>query len=143
MAGIDDVEQIESSSGDPSIKVVVVGDDSIGKSCFVTRYVNEEFDPFQPVTIGSYFLTKTVKHSGTVSKLQVSLLCLICICDRTQLVFIFLFLCLLCCLKRNAIVLLQFQPYLLNILGVIAIDSRKKFVYSCSFRDLLYFYFKN
>ena len=126
MAGIDDVEQIESSSGDPSIKVVVVGDDSIGKSCFVTRYVNEEFDPFQPVTIGSYFLTKTVKHSGTVSKLQVSLLCLICICDRTQLVFIFLFLCLLCCLKRNAIALLQFQPYLLNILGVIAIDSRKK-----------------
>ncbi|XP_065903229.1 uncharacterized protein [Dysidea avara] len=71
MAGIDDVEQIESSSGDPSIKVVVVGDDSIGKSCFVTRYVNEEFDPFQPVTIGSYFLTKTVKHSGTVSKLQI------------------------------------------------------------------------
>ena len=71
MAGIDDFEQLESSS-DPSIKVVVVGDDSIGKSCFVTRYVNEEFDPFQPVTIGSYFLTKTIEHSGIISKLQVS-----------------------------------------------------------------------
>ena len=56
----------------PSIKVVVVGDDNVGKSCLVTRYVNEEFDPFQPVTVGSYCLTKIVEHSGIISKLQVS-----------------------------------------------------------------------
>jgi len=71
MAGIDDVEPVEASSSTPSIKVVVVGDDSVGKSCFVTHYVNEEFDPFQPVTIGSYFLTKAIEHGGITSKLQV------------------------------------------------------------------------
>ena len=76
----------------PSIKVVVVGDDSVGKSCLVTRFVNEEFDPFQPVTVGSYCLTKIVEHSGVISKLQVSSvytscasnLCVVleCICDK-------------------------------------------------------------
>jgi len=57
----------------PSIKVVVVGDDNVGKSCLVTRYVNGEFDPFQPVTVGSYCLTKIIEHSGITSKLQVSI----------------------------------------------------------------------
>ena len=56
----------------PSVKVVVVGDDNVGKSCLITRYVNEEFDPFQPVTVGSYCLTKIIEHSGTISKLQVT-----------------------------------------------------------------------
>ena len=55
----------------PSIKVVVVGDDNVGKSCLIMRFVNEEFDPFQPVTVGSYCLTKIVEHSGITSKLQV------------------------------------------------------------------------
>ena len=55
-----------------SIKVVVVGDDNVGKSCLVMRFVNEEFDPFQPVTVGSYCLTKIVEHGGIISKLQVS-----------------------------------------------------------------------
>lgn len=62
-----------------SIKVVVVGDDSVGKSCLVTRFVNEEFDPFQPVTVGSYCLTKIVEHSGIVSKLQVSIMTIVII----------------------------------------------------------------
>ena len=61
-----------AESPHPSIKVVVVGDDNVGKSCLVTRFVNEEFDPFQPVTVGSYCLTKIVEESGVVSKLQVS-----------------------------------------------------------------------
>ena len=46
----------------PSIKVVVVGDDNVGKSCLVT-----------PVTVGSYCLTKIIEHSGITSKLQVSI----------------------------------------------------------------------
>ena len=63
----------------PSIKVVVVGDDSVGKSCLVTRFVNEEFDPFQPITVGSYCLTKIVEHSGNISKLQVDIMSVVMI----------------------------------------------------------------
>ena len=62
-----------AESPHPSIKVVVVGDDNVGKSCLVMRFVNEEFDPFQPVTVGSYCLTKIVEDSGVTSKLQVSI----------------------------------------------------------------------
>lgn len=75
---MDDTCTVESPH--PSIKVVVVGDDNVGKSCLVTRFVNEEFDPFQPVTVGSYCLTKIVEVSGVVSKLQVSIYCGLCYC---------------------------------------------------------------
>jgi small GTP-binding protein len=53
-----------------SIKVVLVGDTKVGKSCILSRFVQGTFDRNMPATIGAAFLTKVVTTSTGPVRLQ-------------------------------------------------------------------------
>jgi small GTP-binding protein len=53
-----------------SIKVVLVGDTKVGKSCILSRFVQGTFDRDMPATIGAAFLTKVVTTSTGPVRLQ-------------------------------------------------------------------------
>jgi len=53
-----------------SLKVVLVGDTRVGKSCILTRFVQGTFDRHMPATIGAAFLTKVVATEGVPVRLQ-------------------------------------------------------------------------
>jgi small GTP-binding protein len=55
---------------DFSLKIVVVGDSGVGKSCFLIRYVRNEFDEEAQPTLGVEFLTKIVKTEAHRIQLQ-------------------------------------------------------------------------
>lgn len=42
------------------IKLVLLGDSGVGKSCIVLRFVRGQFDPTSKVTVGASFLSQTV-----------------------------------------------------------------------------------
>lgn len=50
------------------IKVVVLGQEGVGKSCLVDRFISQRFDEYQKNTIGAAFAAKKVSSSlGYVS----------------------------------------------------------------------------
>lgn len=53
-----------------SLKVVLVGDTKVGKSCVLSRFVQGTFDRNMPATIGAAFLTKVVTTSNGPVRLQ-------------------------------------------------------------------------
>jgi small GTP-binding protein len=53
-----------------SLKVVLVGDTKVGKSCLLTRFVQGTFDRNMPPTIGAAFLAKVVTTAGGPVRLQ-------------------------------------------------------------------------
>lgn len=53
-----------------SLKVVLVGDTKVGKSCVLSRFVQGTFDRNMPATIGAAFLTKVVTTSSGPVRLQ-------------------------------------------------------------------------
>jgi small GTP-binding protein len=53
-----------------SVKVVLVGDTKVGKSCILTRFVQGTFDTNMPPTIGAAFLAKVVTTEGGPVRLQ-------------------------------------------------------------------------
>jgi small GTP-binding protein len=53
-----------------SVKVVLVGDTKVGKSCILTRFVQGTFDRDMPATIGAAFLAKVAMTSGGPVRLQ-------------------------------------------------------------------------
>eukprot|EP01084_Bolivina_argentea_P276521 471837_1 len=55
----------------PKYKLVFIGDEAVGKTSIITRYVNGEFDDNYEATIGVDFLTKTTfKNNDSRVKLQ-------------------------------------------------------------------------
>eukprot|EP01023_Acetabularia_acetabulum_P018746 TRINITY_DN19473_c0_g1_i1.p1 TRINITY_DN19473_c0_g1~~TRINITY_DN19473_c0_g1_i1.p1 ORF type:complete len:211 (-),score=49.05 TRINITY_DN19473_c0_g1_i1:105-737(-) len=44
----------------PRVKLVLLGDSGVGKSCLVTRYVRGVFDPDSKITVGAAFMAHTV-----------------------------------------------------------------------------------
>ncbi|KAK9664304.1 hypothetical protein RND81_14G032200 [Saponaria officinalis] len=50
------------------VKLVVLGDSGVGKSCIVLRFVRGQFDPTSKVTVGASFLSQTIalQNSTTV-----------------------------------------------------------------------------
>jgi small GTP-binding protein len=57
-------------SGMRSVKVVLVGDTKVGKSCILTRFVQGTFDRDMPATIGAAFLAKVVTTGAGPVRLQ-------------------------------------------------------------------------
>jgi len=53
------------------LKVVILGDGGVGKSCLMNRYISNCFDEASFHTIGVEFLSKEVEVSGTTYTLQV------------------------------------------------------------------------
>lgn len=53
-----------------SLKVVLVGDTKVGKSCILSRFVQGTFDRDIPATIGAAFFTKVLTTSSGNVRLQ-------------------------------------------------------------------------
>lgn len=53
-----------------SIKVVMVGDTRVGKSCILNRLVNGNFDRNMPATIGAAFMSKVIQTDAGAVRLQ-------------------------------------------------------------------------
>nr|ACJ86121.1 unknown [Medicago truncatula] len=61
----------ENGGGDAKnlrVKLVLLGDSGVGKSCIVLRFVRGQFDPTSKVTVGASFLSQTIalRDSTTV-----------------------------------------------------------------------------
>ena len=55
----------------PKYKVIFVGDEAVGKTSIINRYVNDEFQANYEATVGVDFLTKFAFKNDTKVKLQV------------------------------------------------------------------------
>eukprot|EP00793_Prasinoderma_coloniale_P001079 PRCOL_00006070-RA len=49
------------------VKLVLLGDSGVGKSCIVLRFVHGQFDPSSKVTVGAAFLSQTVALADSTS----------------------------------------------------------------------------
>ncbi len=66
----------DSSSGRNSgifstVKVLLIGDSGVGKTCLILRYMDDQFDSSFISTIGIDFRSKTLLIDDEVVKLQV------------------------------------------------------------------------
>uniref|UniRef100_A0A7S1EZY4 Ras-related protein Rab-1 n=1 Tax=Noctiluca scintillans TaxID=2966 RepID=A0A7S1EZY4_NOCSC len=60
-----------SSDHDHLVKLLLLGDSAVGKTCLLNRFCESRFDTNFVVTIGVDFKWKTVEHDGKKLKLQV------------------------------------------------------------------------
>ncbi|XP_064388539.1 ras-related protein Rab-10-like [Halichondria panicea] len=56
---------------DALMKIVIIGDSAVGKTCLILRYTQDVFRPNFLSTIGVDFKTKTVEHDKRKFKLQI------------------------------------------------------------------------
>ncbi|EEC67037.1 hypothetical protein OsI_33775 [Oryza sativa Indica Group] len=65
----------ENSGTDPKnlrVKLVLLGDSGVGKSCIVLRFVRGQFDPTSKVTVGASFLSQTLAlEDSTTVKFEI------------------------------------------------------------------------
>ncbi|XP_028783011.1 ras-related protein RABF1-like [Neltuma alba] len=58
------IANLENHEGQDSknlrVKLVLLGDSGVGKSCIVLRFVRGQFDPASKVTVGASFLSQTI-----------------------------------------------------------------------------------
>lgn len=53
------------------LKIVFVGDSSVGKTTIIQRYITRRFEPFSQPTVGSMFFTKQIEVNNKQFKLQI------------------------------------------------------------------------
>jgi Ras-related protein Rab-6A len=51
-------------------KLVFIGDQAVGKSSIITRFIKDQFDPTHNPTVGIDFVSKNINVSGTIVRLQ-------------------------------------------------------------------------
>ncbi|KAL8257749.1 hypothetical protein R6Q59_029790 [Mikania micrantha] len=62
----------DSNAGNLRVKLVLLGDSGVGKSCIVLRFVRGQFDPTSKVTVGASFLTQTIAlQDSTTVKFEI------------------------------------------------------------------------
>lgn len=61
---------IKNKNYDTIMKILLVGDSGVGKSCLLVRFVDDKFNPTFITTIGIDFKIKTVEINGKKVKLQ-------------------------------------------------------------------------
>jgi Ras-related protein Rab-2A len=54
-----------------TIKYIIVGNSSVGKSCLLLRYTEDKYEPMHDITIGVEFGTKTVYVDNNTIKIQI------------------------------------------------------------------------
>ena len=58
-------------STDHILRVLLIGNSSVGKTCVLKRFAGDEFDPNFITTIGVDFKIKTIEYNGKKIQLQV------------------------------------------------------------------------
>ena len=48
------------------VKIILLGESGVGKTCIINRYINNDFNIETPSTLGSAFATKEVKKGNTL-----------------------------------------------------------------------------
>ena len=61
----------QKASADHILRVLLIGNSSVGKTCILKRFSDEEFDPNFITTIGVDFKIKTLDYHGKSVQLQV------------------------------------------------------------------------
>jgi Ras-related protein Rab-1A len=61
---------IGSAQCDLVLKIILIGDSGVGKSCVLKSFMGEAFEPTYISTIGVDFELKTVQHAGKTINLQ-------------------------------------------------------------------------
>lgn len=56
------------------LKIVILGDGGVGKSCLMSRFISNHFDDHSFHTIGVEFMNKTVEIGGKAYTLQVCII---------------------------------------------------------------------
>ena len=65
-------EVIKPNDSEVNCKIIIVGDERVGKTCLLTRFVLNEFIDMYLPTLGAESKSKVVKIDGKSVKLQVS-----------------------------------------------------------------------
>jgi GTPase SAR1 family protein len=60
-----------TSEYDFLVKLLVIGDSGVGKTCMLLRFADDTFDPSHVATIGIDFKIKTIEVDGKQVKLQI------------------------------------------------------------------------
>ena len=53
------------------IKIIILGNSGVGKTCIINRYINNQFNPNSETTLGSSFSTKVIKKDKIKYKLNI------------------------------------------------------------------------
>ncbi|KAI3517221.1 hypothetical protein L2E82_07546 [Cichorium intybus] len=62
----------DSDAKNLRVKLVLLGDSGVGKSCIVLRFVRGQFDPTSKVTVGASFLSQTIAlQDSTTVKFEI------------------------------------------------------------------------
>ncbi|CAM0956935.1 unnamed protein product [Alopecurus aequalis] len=65
-------ENTATDSKNLKVKLVLLGDSGVGKSCIVLRFVRGQFDPTSKVTVGASFLSQTLAlEDSTTVKFEI------------------------------------------------------------------------
>lgn len=70
----------------PILKVVILGDSNVGKSCLMNRFVSNSFSDHTLHTLGVEFLQKELDVNGVIYTLQVlfKIFCIHVYCDSKK-----------------------------------------------------------
>ena len=63
--------ELEDQSPDCTLKVILLGDSCVGKTCLVMQYLHSTFTATPQTTIGVGYGSKTVLLDGRVVRLQI------------------------------------------------------------------------
>ncbi|XP_019103206.1 ras-related protein RABF1 isoform X2 [Beta vulgaris subsp. vulgaris] len=71
-SGLNPVSEGASDAKNLKVKLVLLGDSGVGKSCIVLRFVRGQFDPTSKVTVGASFLSQTIAlQDSTTVKFEI------------------------------------------------------------------------
>lgn len=94
---VEDNDQSYGRNANKSVllKIVILGDGGVGKSCLMSRFISNHFDDHNFHTIGVEFMNKMIEVGGKQYTLQVKHFCHKILLARSCVV------CTLCCVKRS------------------------------------------
>uniref|UniRef100_A0A7N0TMB7 Uncharacterized protein n=1 Tax=Kalanchoe fedtschenkoi TaxID=63787 RepID=A0A7N0TMB7_KALFE len=72
LSGMDQDSAVAPDAKNLRVKLVLLGDSGVGKSCIVLRFVRGQFDPTSKVTVGASFLSQTIAlQDSTTVKFEI------------------------------------------------------------------------